>query len=215
MARSDDRGATQAYLRATYAEAHVEAVDVNASIAAIDGEAAGIKRECPSALVNAPHGKQLNELAEEMSAAVLFSGAAPDQKAILLFARRIAGLRWSSRRITRLVEELASEERVIAGLVVPDVCADIKAWVASGYRTLPRDTAGFLKQTDRIGKGVGAKKEESVEEAVLRLLKPYESSHDRRLVRHIERLEETTGKKVLHVFAAIVDTGRALGLLKA
>jgi hypothetical protein len=51
----------------------------------------------------------------------------PDRSAMLAFARRILGLRWNDRRIARVVRLLASEERAIANLVIPDVCADLRA----------------------------------------------------------------------------------------
>jgi hypothetical protein len=83
--------------------------------------------------------------------------------------------------------------------------------VASGYRTLSQDTVGFLKQTNAIGKGVGAR-EESFSDVLLRLLAAHESPSERRTAKYVKRLEETTGKRALRAFATAMEAvERALG----
>jgi hypothetical protein len=204
--------ATATYIRAEDLLAQAQAAGIEASVSAINGEAARIRGGCPAVVVDAPHDRQLERLAEEVGAAVLVSGAVPDRGAMLAFAQRIARLRWNDTRIAKVVHMLATEERAIANLVIPDVCADLRAWVGSRYRRLSQDTVGFLKQTNAIGKGVGAK-EESYSEVVSRLLARHEFPSERRTAKSIMRLEHTTGKTVLRAFKTAMEAiERALGL---
>jgi hypothetical protein len=211
VAALSDEGAITAYLHAADSFAREQASAQDASIAAIEVEGAQITHGCPSVLVGAPHNKQLAAIAEEVSAAVLFSGVAPDRRATLAFARRISALHFRDPKIASAVRSLAREERGAAKLVIPDVCADAKAWVASAHRTLAPQTVSFLKQVNVVTRGSGPK-EESFSQVLARLLATNESGADQRIARHTKQLEETTGKKVLRAFGKVMETvGRALG----
>jgi hypothetical protein len=208
---SGDESAITAYLHAADSFAREQASGRDASIAAIEVEGAQITQGCPSVLTGAPHDKQLEAIAEEVSAAVLFSGVAPDRRTTLAFARKISALRFSDPKITRAVRSLVGEERGVAKLVIPDVCADAKAWVASAHRTLAPQTASFLEQVDVVTRGSGPK-EESFSKVLARLLEPHESRADRLMARHTGQLEEATGKKILVAFRRVTETvGRVLG----
>jgi hypothetical protein len=212
FATAGDRGATAAYVRAEGSFVRLQAAEIGAIVTAIDEEAAKIQKDCPSVLVDAPGGKQLEEFGEEVGAAVLFSGAVPNRSAMLAFARRISVLQWSDRKIKRAVRLLVSEERAIANLVIPNVCTDLGAWVASGHRRLSQSTVEFLRQARAIGKGVGTK-EESFSEVVSRLLARHESPSERRAAKYAERLEKTTGKTALHAYRMAMEAvQRTLGL---
>ncbi|HXC23643.1 MAG TPA: hypothetical protein VNU28_03575 [Solirubrobacteraceae bacterium] len=208
-------GATGAYLRAADAFARAQAANVGASVAAMEKEASGIASGCPSVLAGAPKGAQLGVLGGEIASAVLFSSLAPDRKAILAFVGKVGALHWSDGTVAKLVRELAAEERASAQLALPDVCADLSAWKASGYRTLPSSTTGFIKAVEAVGKetrGAGGK-EESLEEAVLRRLRPYETPADRRLAQQVNRVGETAAKRLLSSYsAALSHVGKVLGL---
>lgn len=198
-----DQVATSRYLHAAYTLNRIESARVAASIRAIEGKATKIARGCPSALAQAPEGKQLEAFGEEVAAVVLFASMEPDTKAIRDFADRTAQLHWRDGRIAALVHSVAVQERAASALVLPDVCADISAWTASGYRALPQGMTRFLKQFNAIVGKTGDEKAkgESREESILRLLKPHESSRDRQLAQRIRRLERTAGKRILHAFS--------------
>lgn len=127
-----------------------------------------------------------------------FGGVAPVRSMNLHLARAIEHLRWTDRRLTRLVRAEVAEERAIATLILPDVCADIAAWKASGYVALPETAARFLARVQAIGsfsEGVGPS-EESREAAIMRLLRPYERPAERRTAKRIERLEVQIDKRL-------------------
>jgi hypothetical protein len=55
-------------------------------------------------------------------------------------------LRWSDKTLTRLVHSLAAiEERYALHGRPPAICADLRAWARSDYKTVPRDIRNLLK----------------------------------------------------------------------
>jgi hypothetical protein len=160
-------------------------------------------------------GAQFSALGGEIASTVLFSSVAPDRKAMLAFAGKVGALHWSDATIAKLVRDVVGEERATAKLVLPDVCADLGEWKTSGYHTLSSGTTAFLKAVGAAGKETPATggKEESLEEAVLRRLRPYESTTDRRLAQQVKRVGEVAAKRLLLAYsAALSHVGKTLGL---
>jgi hypothetical protein len=213
IAEPRDNAATATYLRADYLLIRQQTHMAKASVAAIEGEGRSVEKGCASVLAEAPKGSQLEELSQEMSSAVLFSGSKPDRSAMLRFAREVAPLRWNSRRVTRLVRAIAASERKGADLRFPDVCADIRAWVASGYKHLTTGTERFLAHIAALEKVQGAEKGKNAEETALMLLRPYERASEKRLAKRIERLEEALADRMFGAFLKVfAKTALALGL---
>jgi hypothetical protein len=59
------------------------------------------------------------------------------------FIRAAGGLRWSNHALTSAVQSYVGKIKVLNKLAPPSVCADVRAWVSSGYRTLPASTVRF------------------------------------------------------------------------
>ncbi len=187
---SDDVAATRAYLGAAYAYEHGAYAEVAARTAAIEARASEIGGECPSVLTYAPRDAAFAELGEEAETTAFFLGMEPQRPMLLRLAQTIERLRWSDRRLTRLVRAEAAEERAIVTLALPDPCADVAAWKASGYAALPPSAATFLARERSLeSRSVVGPSEESRETAIMRLLRPYERPAQRRIARRIERLE--------------------------
>jgi hypothetical protein len=100
---------------------------------------------------------------------------------MVAFAHTIRGLHWSNHKLTRMVDAYATKLEGFATLAAPGICADVKAWAATGYATLPASTVAF-------DKGFYAYDIEA-EEVSLRLLRPYESATEASLLRRTESLE--------------------------
>ena len=194
---TDDLAATRAYLGADYAYERAAYAEVGVRVAAIEMRASEIGGECPSVLTYAPRDAAFGELGEEAEATFFFAGTAPERSILLRMANTIEHLRWSDRRLTRLVRAEAAEERMIATLALPDVCADIAAWKADRYAALPQSAARFLAHVQAIeSRSGGGPSEESPEATIMRLLRPYEGPAERRTVRRIERLETQIGRRL-------------------
>ncbi len=196
IAARGDVKATGAYLRADDVLTRAVLAHAAASVADMEKEASGVAAECPLALVGAPHGEQLDELGAELTIVVLLSSGEPDKKASLGFAGKVDALHWSNPTIAGLARSVAAEERTAATVTLPDVCIDIKAWTASGYRALPVSTQRFVKATGAIGQETSGGKKESLEELLMRRLQPYEDPSDRQLAKHLKRFDESVEKRL-------------------
>jgi hypothetical protein len=213
-ASSGNAAATRAYLRAGEAYENSSYAEFGATVAAIEARAGEIGGECPSALTYAPRDTAFGEIGEELGSTVFYASLVSTRGTLLRQSQAIAHLRWSDRRLTRLVHAEADEERSILALTLPDVCADIAAWKASAYAALPPSATRFLARVWAIEAAsfVGPS-EESREMVISHLLRPYEGPAERRTAKRIERLEERLGKRLeAAATAARAKLAAALGV---
>jgi hypothetical protein len=195
--------ATLTYLRAIRAVLHEVSVHLPAAGAAVNSFVGSVTAECPNVIANAPSGEDLNKLVQEMESAVGATLEHPNKRAWLKFARKVGYLRWSSRKLTRMVDRFGATSRAEAGLAPPDLCADLRDWVRSGYSMLPPDTATFLRETSGY----------APMEDILVLLAPYARARTRTLLRDVRHLEATTLRSVLGVgLPALFRLQQGLGL---
>ena len=145
VALASNSSATEAYLRANYRLVQVGHANLGASIAGYKSVLSKVKRECPLAAANSPQDPESTELSNEVIGAMVLSSGKPDRPAIQAYLRAVSGLRWSSGSLTRAVSSYATKLRKLYALSMPDLCGDVKAWAASGYKTLPASTLSFDK----------------------------------------------------------------------
>jgi hypothetical protein len=175
-----DRAATRAFLEARYAYERALVADAPASKTAVEGLASTLGRECPRVLAGAPQGRetlmksfesrtgpprsqsprqrgeanreteQLGALEGELLFALDQPLTEPDREAARAYARAVGSLRWSDNALTMF-------ERTEAALVEwklrsgpPNVCADMRAWVAGGYKTLSPATKTLIREQEAM-----------------------------------------------------------------
>lgn len=179
-----DTSSTNAYLvaavselRATIATIHT---NVQASIDALNGRYA---TECPGAGVGAPDNGQQNPIVLELVGAGWATTFRSDARIIQAFARAVESLRWSDARITRDLASYVSSLRELSELPLPDLCADLRSWSASGFQTIPAATDQFDRRLEAI----------HGEPPPARLLVPYEGHAQRTLAARVANLESTLG----------------------
>ncbi len=208
-----DARTTQTYLQAAYAAARVEVDSFPTALAAVDKLAANVRAECPGVIAGEPHpapGASSNPSAQAISEEVLQAilGAAASTEAVRRerFAGFVARLRWSSSALTRLVHENADGEAERATIPGPNLCADMRAWVASGYEVVPAATARYL-----LLEYHAAVETEGTEATIERKLAAYESPAAARLAHKLARLEETQSHALLRkLLAAAAGVTHAL-----
>jgi hypothetical protein len=164
----------------------------------MEASASEIAGGCPSALTYAPRDEAFGELGEEARTTAFWAGAASMRSTGLRLADAIAHLRWSDRRLTRLVHAEAAEEHGIAAIALPDVCADIAAWKAGAYATLSQSSTQFLARVhaiESLSEGVGAS-EESREAAIMRLLRRFEGPAERQTAKRMGRVDAQIRKRL-------------------
>jgi hypothetical protein len=181
-ARPLDVASTRAYVRADNAltrsaKAHLPIAESN-----IRGLIRRVGRECPKIASGSPQNPEAELIYEEAVAAVTGMVYHADLAAIVRFTNTAGGLSWSSPRVTRIVHGYATRLRALATLAPPDVCADTRAWVSSGYTSLPASTT-LAVQRLKAGEAAGPS------ELPSGLLAPYERANESKTIAETARLE--------------------------
>ncbi len=115
-----------------------------AGVAAAERYAGAVGRQCPGILDHAPmSGAGAAALGGEVSGAVAVALLGPARSAMFGFVRTVGGLLWSNPSVAHAVGKFAGAVEAYARLTSPNVCADLRAWAASGYRTVPGSTRAF------------------------------------------------------------------------
>jgi hypothetical protein len=234
---SQDRAATRTLLEARYTYEQSLLARAPASRAAAEGLASSLGGECPGVLVGAPHEtlstllgsppqsprqmgesnrerRQWSDLQGELGLALELPPIEDDRQAALTYAHAVMSLRWSNSTVTVLERTSAAALELRLQSVPPDVCADMKAWVASGYQTLSPATKVLMRE------------QETVDRPLLRVLRErgaslagsadpllaYEGSREKALAHEVDVLEGDL--KSARKGLATVETGleRTLGL---
>lgn len=229
-----DRVALHAYLLDTYEYIQAIAKAAPAAVVAYEGAASRIASECPGVLAGAPQetriefgpripsrtarqrgeeerrSTQLSDLEEELSSKLLSAEREPRRSAETAFAANLKALPQGDSALTHIarVEVIGLEKDL--QVESTDVCADMKAWADSGYRTLsPASRAIALKSETEL---VGFLKDLAAQSAS-ESLPATETPADKALTRKTDRLELQTAK----LLVKSIDSARrrveaALGL---
>lgn len=171
LAGTGNAGTTKAYIQADYTLAHTARVNMASGEAALESLRQTISAECPKAATASPENEAAAALSNEVIGAMSVVFIRADVQAVDDFAETVEQLHWSNQKLNRKVATYATRFKALAALEMPDVCGDVRAWAASGYRTLPASTTRF----DRIYKANNV----GIGEVPARLLAPYENPRER------------------------------------
>lgn len=178
---SPNAAATRIYINANYALVSTARTNLAAAKAAIDSLASQVAGECPLVAADAPQNHDAEQLSNEVVGALEIAAYQADKESMVAFAHTIRGLHWSNRKLTRMVHAYATKLEGFPTLTPPTICADVGAWAASGYRTLPATTVAFDHGFETF--------DIEAEEVTLHLLRPYESATEASLLRRTKQLE--------------------------
>jgi hypothetical protein len=143
LARSN-AASTQSYVQANYALVRVARSHLATSEAGPLQVLAQVRRECPNAGAGSPQDPESTQMSDEVIGAMVLSAAKPDLQAIRTFVRAAGALSWSSHALTSAVRGYVGKLQTVLSLPTPNLCADVKAWAADGYRALPASTVSFV-----------------------------------------------------------------------
>ena len=167
-----DIAATRAYIAADYALVHTARVNLKTGEAALESLRQTIGAECPKAAAASPENEAAEHLSNEVVGTMGVVFVRSDAQAVTAFSETVTGLHWSDGKLTRKVVVYADKLKTLAALQEPNVCGDVRAWAASGYKTLQPTTTQFDREYSANDVGIG--------EVPARLLAPYENSRERR-----------------------------------
>lgn len=196
--RPGNAAATHAYLRISARRERLYSSDGQA-VAAVGSLVQQIATECPGALAYAPRDDAFEGIGAEVSAtlAVTFTNAVVPQAQALGEARALDALRWSDRKLTRLVRDLAAEVRAYATSAPPSLCAQIGAWREGAYVALPSPSTRFLTEMSESEPEYYVGRHEEVREKVIaRLLRPYEKPAESRRADEVLKMESRTARGI-------------------
>jgi len=143
LASPADVAATQTYIHANYTLVQAGRARVPSSEAGLAGVLAQVRNECPKAAAGSPQNHDSEQLSDEVVGAIVVAGVHPNVATIKSFVRSAGSLHWSNRRLTNAIHAYAGKLNKLAMLTAPSLCADVRAWVTSGYQTLPASTVSF------------------------------------------------------------------------
>jgi hypothetical protein len=142
-AHASDSTATAAYISADAAMVAAARAKLGSSEATLKTLLRQLKGECPNVAAESPQDEASEQLSNELVGTMTIVGFRPNAQAIASFTRAVKGLRWSSATLTGTVRSYARKLSAQSALTEPHLCADLRAWVGSGYRTLPASTRQF------------------------------------------------------------------------
>jgi hypothetical protein len=142
--------------------------------------------------------RQLSELKTELSLTLTETRTQPDREAAGAFIQALTPLRWGNPEITLLVQVIVAVAKEELELPTPPVCDDMKAWVASGYKTLTPASKEIANRTEALLKRtfeILALSEQFQISTFPKILASYENASDRGLARHTEVLNTQLRKE--------------------
>jgi hypothetical protein len=183
-ATPQDVASTHAYLEADYTALHAAVTKWSAVESAINKLDSRFRAECPNVGAGSPQSEEEQKLSLEAAGALWATGYHTNANALQRFAKAVGGLRWSNPAIARSVRKYTTGLREMVALQVPDLCVDVRAWNAGGFKAAPASTQQFDRHVEAI----------EVKEVPRRLLAPYEQASDRGLAARVERLATKYGE---------------------
>jgi hypothetical protein len=179
VAAPRDVASTHAYIAANYAflqAARAGEHTVNANVAKLNQR---FGAQCPKVGAGSPQNEEAQKMSYEVAGALWSTLYHTDAPAVRRFARAVESLRWSNPKLTRIAHTYITSLRELTALQVPDLCGDVRAWAADGFKTVPASTASYDRHVEAIeGKSIPP-----------RLLAPYEQPGERTLAARATHLE--------------------------
>jgi hypothetical protein len=142
-ASSADVASTKTYIQANYALVQAARSHLTAAEHAPRRVLAQVRRECPMAAAESPQNADSTQMSNEVIGAMVLTAYHLDRPAGKGFVRAVSRLHLGDRRLANAVRGYANQLGTLLKLPVPNLCADVRAWVASAYETLPASTASF------------------------------------------------------------------------
>jgi hypothetical protein len=180
LAASGNTSATTAYVQADLRLVNSASGQIHNGESIIGGVLAQVRHECPRAAANSPQNPESTELSNEVIGTMVVSAIRPDLGAIRQFISAVSHLHWSSGAANRAVRSYVGQLKAMAGLGVPKLCADVRGWAGSGFRSLTASSTAFDRVFVPSWVAVGS---------IPNALSPSESGGTRSLARQAARRE--------------------------
>jgi hypothetical protein len=179
LASSQDVAATHSVIVAGYALARAGVATINIAQSRIESFNRKLAMECPGVGSGTLETEASQPMSHEVAVALWSIAYGAANGPIERFAGVVKPLRWTSARINRIVHAFVANLTALATIPTPDLCADVRAWTAGGFTTVPR----HVTELDRRVEGL------EIPEIPWTLVAPYVRGGDAGLVVSIKRAE--------------------------
>jgi hypothetical protein len=142
--------------------------------------------------------RQLSDLKDELSFALDDSRTQPDREAVVALIGALTPLKWRNPEITLLVQTIAATAKEELESPAPPVCADMRSWVASGYKTLTPVSREIESRSEALLKHsfeIVALAEQTPIQPFTLVIVPHENASEKALARHMEALKRQLQKE--------------------
>lgn len=179
LASGQDVAATHAAIAADYALVRLRVSMISSTQSKIETYKHKLGTECPNAGLGSPETEAAEPMSAEVAAALWSVDYGAAAGPIARFASVIRRLHWTSARFSHSIHVLASSLSGLARVRLPDICGDVRAWTASGFKTVPPHVVELDEQVEPL----------QLPEPPWKLIAPYERGRDASLVSSIRRGE--------------------------
>jgi hypothetical protein len=138
-----DVATTRTYIQTNYALVRYAAMRLGTARSLLDGVLNRARTDCPSAAAGSPQNPESTMVSYEIIGAMVLAAYHAAQPEITAYIRVAARSHWSSRTLTSSVHAYAGKLTTLSTLAAPNLCADIRAWAANGYKSLPASMVRF------------------------------------------------------------------------
>jgi hypothetical protein len=145
-----DIASTHAYIQANYALARATEAEVAPAQTAVEALKQKLGQECPLVGAGSPENTASEPMSYEVAVALWSTSYGMDAGPISTFANTVKKLHWSDPRLTQLAHSYATDLYELSALALPDLCGDVNAWKATGFQTVPADTASLYRRVQAI-----------------------------------------------------------------
>jgi hypothetical protein len=177
-AAPQDVASTHAYIEAAYTALHAVVTKWSAVEADVHKLDLRFHAECPAVGAGSPQSEEEQKLSYEVAGALWATGYHTDAKVVQAFVKAVKPLRWSNPAINRSARKFVTGLHEMTVLPVPNLCADVRAWGAGGFKAAPATTLEYDRHVEAI----------EVKEIPRRLLAPFVQPADTGLRARAEHL---------------------------
>ncbi|HEV2980301.1 MAG TPA: hypothetical protein VGX51_02625 [Solirubrobacteraceae bacterium] len=179
LASAKDVAATHAYIQANYSLTNASVGLISRGQSKIEAFNSKLASECPLVGKGTPEDETSQPMSYEVAVALWAISYGTVAAPIAKFVAAVKPLHWSNQRITAIAHTYATSLHLMSTLSVPDLCAEVRAWKASGFHTVPSQ----VSQTDSSWEAIEG------ESVPRKLLAPYERGSDASLAARARSFE--------------------------
>ncbi len=145
-----DVASTHAYLVAAHTALHAVVSKWSTVEADIHQLDLRFHTECPDVGAGSPQSEEEQKLSYEVAGALWATGYHAETNVVRAFVKAVSPLRWSNPAITRSAHKFAKGLQEMAALAVPNLCGDVRTWIAGGFKAVPADTQQYDRHVEAI-----------------------------------------------------------------